>query len=408
MDSFPKTPKNKPKPLAGVKVLEMGQLLAGPFATVLLAWFGAEVIKIEPPGTGDPLRSWRTLHKGTSLWWYSLARNKKCITLDLRQKKGQEIARRLAERVDVIVENFKPGTLEKWGLGFADVKAINPRVIMARISGWGQTGPNAQKPGFAAVGEGVGGLRYLTGDRDRPPVRPNLSLGDSLTGLHAAFGILTALYHRDAQGGGTGQVVDVAIYESVFNMMESTIPEYDKAGVIREREGTRLSGIVPTGTYPCRDGVYVIIGANGDNLFKRFMLAIGRPDMASDPRFEHNDDRVPWADEIDRAISDWTRRWPSAEVVRVLEGAAVPVGPINSAKDMMMDPHFHARGLFQEADLGDGDKVRLPAIMPQLTETPGGMEWPGPKLGEHNREVYGGLLGYSDEEIATLAAAGII
>jgi crotonobetainyl-CoA:carnitine CoA-transferase CaiB-like acyl-CoA transferase len=408
MDSFPKTPKNKPKPLAGVKVLEMGQLLAGPFATVLLAWFGAEVIKIEPPGTGDPLRSWRTLHKGTSLWWYSLARNKKCITLDLRQKKGQEIARRLAERVDVIVENFKPGTLEKWGLGFADVKAINPRVIMARISGWGQTGPNAQKPGFAAVGEGVGGLRYLTGDRDRPPVRPNLSLGDSLTGLHAAFGILTALYHRDAQGGGTGQVVDVAIYESVFNMMESTIPEYDKAGVIREREGTRLSGIVPTGTYPCRDGVYVIIGANGDNLFKRFMLAIGRPDMASDPRFEHNDDRVPWADEIDRAISDWTRRLPSAEVVRVLEGAAVPVGPINSAKDMMMDPHFHARGLFQEADLGDGDKVRLPAIMPQLTETPGGMEWPGPKLGEHNREVYGGLLGYSDEEIATLAAAGII
>jgi len=408
MDSFPKTPKNKPKPLAGVKVLEMGQLLAGPFATVLLAWFGAEVIKIEPPGTGDPLRSWRTLHKGTSLWWYSLARNKKCITLDLRQKKGQEIARRLAERVDVIVENFKPGTLEKWGLGFADVKAINPRVIMARISGWGQTGPNAQKPGFAAVGEGVGGLRYLTGDRDRPPVRPNLSLGDSLTGLHAAFGILTALYHRDAQGGGTGQVVDVAIYESVFNMMESTIPEYDKAGVIREREGTRLSGIVPTGTYPCRDGVYVIIGANGDNLFKRFMLAIGRPDMASDPRFEHNDDRVPWADEIDRAISDWTRRWPSAEVVRVLEGAAVPVGPINSAKDMMMDPHFHARGLFQEADLGDGDKVRLPAIMPQLTETPGGMEWPGPKLGEHNREVYGGLLGYSDEEIARLAAAGII
>jgi len=408
MDSFPKTPKNKPKPLAGVKVLEMGQLLAGPFATVLLAWFGAEVIKIEPPGTGDPLRSWRTLHKGTSLWWYSLARNKKCITLDLRQKKGQEIARRLAERVDVIVENFKPGTLEKWGLGFADVKAINPRVIMARISGWGQTGPNAQKPGFAAVGEGVGGLRYLTGDRDRPPVRPNLSLGDSLTGLHAAFGILTALYHRDAQGGGTGQVVDVAIYESVFNMMESTIPEYDKAGVIREREGTRLSGIVPTGTYPCRDGVYVIIGANGDNLFKRFMLAIGRPDMASDPRFEHNDDRVPWADEIDRAISDWTRRWPSAEVVRVLEGAAVPVGPINSAKDMMMDPHFHARGLFQEADLGDGDKVRLPAIMPQLTETPGGMEWPGPTLGEHKREVYGGLLGYSDEEIATLAAAGII
>jgi crotonobetainyl-CoA:carnitine CoA-transferase CaiB-like acyl-CoA transferase len=408
MDSSSKTPKSKAKPLAGVKVLEMGQLLAGPFATVLLAWFGAEVIKIEPPGTGDPLRSWRTLHKGTSLWWYSLARNKKCITLDLRQKKGQEIARRLAKRVDVIVENFKPGTLEKWGLGFKDVKAINPRVIMARISGWGQTGPNAQKPGFAAVGEGVGGLRYVTGDRDRPPVRPNLSLGDSLTGLHAAFGILTALYHRDALGAGTGQVVDVAIYESVFNMMESTIPEYDKAGVIREREGTRLSGIVPTGTYACKDGVYVIIGANGDNLFKRFMVAIGRPEMAGDPRFEHNDDRVPWAEEIDQAISDWTLRFPSAEVVRILEAAAVPVGPINSARDMMADPHFQARGLFEEADLGDGDKVRLPAIVPQLTETPGGMEWPGPKLGAHNREVYGEMLGYSDEEIATLAATGII
>jgi crotonobetainyl-CoA:carnitine CoA-transferase CaiB-like acyl-CoA transferase len=408
MDSPPQTLTNKPKPLAGMKVLEMGQLLAGPFATLLLAWFGAEVIKIEPPGTGDPLRSWRTLHNGTSLWWYSLARNKKCITLDLRQKKGQEIARRLAARADVIVENFKPGTLEKWELGPDDIKAINPRAIMARISGWGQTGPNAHKPGFAAVGEGVGGLRYVTGDRDRPPVRPNLSLGDSLTGLHAALGILTALYHRDAKGAGTGQVVDVAIYESVLNMMESTIPEFDKAGVIREREGTRLSGIVPTGTYLCGDGVYVIIGANGDNLFKRFMVAISRPDMASDPRFEHNDDRVPWADEIDQAISDWTQRLPSAEVIRILETAAVPVGPIYSAKDMMADAHFQARELFQRVDLGDGDKVALPAISPRLTETPGGMEWPGPKLGAHNQEIYGDLLGYSDEEIEKLTASGII
>jgi len=400
--------QSKQKPLAGVKVLEMGQLLAGPFATVLLAWFGAEVIKIEPPGTGDPLRSWRTLHKGTSLWWYSLARNKKCITLDLRQKRGQEIARQLAERVDVIVENFKPGTLEKWGLGFEDVKTINPRVIMARISGWGQTGPYAHKPGFAAVGEGVGGLRYVTGDRDRPPVRPNLSLGDSLTGLHAAFGILTALYYRDAKGANTGQIVDVAIYESVLNMMESTIPEYDKAGVIREREGTRLSGIVPTGTYPCNDGVYVIIGANGDNLFKRLMAAIGRVEMANDPRFTHNDDRVPWADEIDQAISEWTQGLSSAEVIRALENTAVPVGPIYSAKDMMADPHFQSRGLFQEVDLGDGDKVKLPAISPRLTETPGGIEWPGPKLGAHNHEIYGGLLGYGDEEINKLVAAGII
>ena len=408
MESPPQTPDKKPKPLAGVKVLEMGQLLAGPFATLLLAWFGAEVIKIEPPGTGDPLRTWRTLHKGTSLWWYSLARNKKCITLDLRQKRGQDIARQLAKRVDVIVENFKPGTLEKWGLGSEDIKAINPRAIMARISGWGQTGPYAHKPGFAAVGEGVGGLRYVTGDRDRPPVRPNLSLGDSLTGLHAAFGILTALYYRDAKGAGTGQVVDVAIYESVLNMMESTIPEFDKAGVIREREGTRLSGVVPTGTYPCQNGVHVIIGANTDNLFKRFMTAIGRPDMASDPRFEHNDDRVPWADEIDQAISQWTQRLPSTQVIKTLESVAVPVGPIYSAKDMMADEHFQSRGLFQEADLGGGDKVTLPAISPRLTETPGGMNWPGPKLGEHNREIYAGLLSYSDQEIAALTAAGII
>jgi len=408
MDSSSKLPENNAKPLDGVKVVEMGQLLAGPFAAMLLAWFGAEVIKIEPPGTGDPLRSWRTLYKGTSLWWYSLARNKKCITLDLRNKKGQEIATQLAKRADVVVENFKPGTLEKWGLGFAELRAANPGLIMARISGWGQTGPNAGKPGFAAVGEGVGGLRYVTGDRDRPPVRPNLSLGDSLTGLHAAFGILTALYHRDAHGTRSGQVVDVAIYESVFNMMESTIPEYDKAGVIREREGTRLSGIVPTGTYACSDGVYVIIGANGDSLFRRLMTAMGRAEMAGDPRFEHNDDRVLCADEIDRAIAEWTAHLPSGEVVRILEEAAVPVGPIYSAKDMMADPHFLARGLFQEADLGDGDKVRLPAISPKLTETPGGMEWPGPKLGAHNQEVYGGLLGYSDEEIGKLAAEGII
>jgi succinyl-CoA---D-citramalate CoA-transferase len=397
-----------PKPLEGLKILEMGQLLAGPFATLLLAWFGAEVIKVELPETGDPLRTWRALHKGTALWWYALNRNKKCITLDLRVPKGQEIARQLASRVDVVLENFKPGTLEKWGLGYEDLKKVNPGLVMARISGWGQTGPSAHKPGFAAVAEGVGGLRFVTGDPDRPPVRANLSLGDSLAGLHAALGILMAVYYRDIRHSGKGQVVDVAIYEAVFNMMESMVPEFDKAGVVRQRQGTRLSGIVPTGTYPCADGVYIIIGANSDSIFKRLMHAMGRADMADDPRFEHNDDRVRHADEIDQAITDWTSQNRSADVVRILEEATVPVGPIYSVKDMMADPHFQARGLFDEVELGPGDKVKLGAVMPQLTETPGGMEWVGPQLGAHNRDVYGGMLGYSDEEIARLLADGVI
>ena len=398
----------RPKPLEGLKILDMGQLLAGPFATVLLAWFGAEVIKIEPPGTGDPLRTWRALHNGTALWWSLLGRNKKCVTLNLRSQKGQEIARQLASRVDVVLENFKPGTLEKWGLGYEDLKKINPRLIMARISGWGQTGPNAHKPGFAAVAEGVGGLRFVTGDPDRPPVRPNLSLGDSLAGLHAALGILMAVYYRDIRNSGKGQVIDVAIYEAVYNMMEATVPEFDKAGVIRQRQGTRLSGIVPTGTYPCKDGIYIIIGGNSDNIFKRMMNAMGRPDMANDPRFAHNNDRVQHADEIDQAIMDWTSQNLSTDVVRILEAATVPVGPIYSVKDMLADPHFQARGLFEEVELSPGDKVMFPAIQPRLTETPGGMDWVGPKLGAHNRDVYGGMLGYSDEEISKLVADGVI
>jgi len=262
-------------PLAGVKVLELGQLIAGPFATAFLAWFGAEVIKAEPPGTGDPLRTWRVVHNGTSLWWHLMARNKKCVTLNLRVPEGQKIARELAKKVDVVIENFRPGTLEKWGLGYEELKKENPGLILARISGYGQTGPYAQRPGFAAVAEAFGGLRYVTGEPDRPPVRPNLSLGDSVAGLHAALGILMALYHRDAKGG-SGQVIDVALYEAVLNLMEGTIPEYDKAGVKREREGMRLTGIVPSGTYPCADGAYIVIGANGESIFRRFMTATGR------------------------------------------------------------------------------------------------------------------------------------
>ena len=394
-------------PLAGVRVLELGQLIAGPFATALLAWFGAEVIKVEPPGTGDPLRSWRVVHNGTSLWWYTMARNKKCVTLNLRKPEGQAVARDLAREADVLLENFRPGTLEKWGLGYEALRQINPRLILARISGYGQTGPYAHKPGFAAVAEAVGGLRYVTGEAGRPPVRPNLSLGDSVAGLHAALGILMALYHRDAHGG-SGQVIDVALYEAVLNLMESVVAEYDKAGVVREREGMRLTGIVPSGTYPCRDGAYVVIGGNSDSIFKRFMLAIGREDLATDPRLAENKGRALFINEIEDAIAAWTRERPASEVIRILEQAEVPIGPINSAREMLADSQFHARGMFEEVDLGGSDIVRFPAVAPKLSETPGGTRWIGPALGAHNREVYGRLLGYSEEKIRSLEAAGVI
>ena len=396
------------KALEGLRILEMGQLLAGPFASVLLAWFGADVIKIEPPGVGDPLRTWRALHKGTALWWYILGRNKKCITVNLRVPKGQAIARRLVEKVDVVLENFKPGTMEKWNLGYEDLKRINPRIIMARVSGWGQTGPYSPKPGFASVAEGVGGLRYVTGYPDRPPVRPNLSLGDSLAGLHTALGILMAVYHRDVAGTGCGQVIDVAIYEAVFNMMEGIVPEYDKCGIIREREGTRLSGIVPTGTYSCKDGKFIIIGGNSDSIFKRLMHAMHRPEMAADPRFEHNNDRVEHEQEIEQAIIAWTRQQSFEEALRVLEEARVPAGPIYSVADMLQDPHFQERGLFEEVTLEDGSTVKLPTFAPKLCATPGGTEWIGPALGAHNQEILGGLLGFSQQELDELAAAGVI
>lgn len=395
------------KPLEGLRVLEMGQLLAGPFASVLLAWFGAEVIKIEPPVVGDPLRTWRVLYKGTSLWWYILGRNKKCVTVNLRKPKGRDIIRKLIKEVDVVLENFKPGTMEKWGLGYEELKGINPRIIMARVSGWGQTGPNSPKAGFASVAEAVGGLRFVTGYPDLPPVRPNLSLGDSLAGLHAALGILAAVYNRDVRGGG-GQVVDVAIYESVFNMLEGMVPEYDKCGIVREREGTRLKGIVPTGTYPCKDGKYVVIGGNGDSIFKRLCLAMNRADMASDRRFEHNNDRVEHAKEIEDAIADWTKQHDLKDLVAKLEQSDVPVGPIYSVADMLQDPHFQARELFEECELPDGTSVKLPTMVPKLIDTPGGTKWIGPALGEHNREILGKMLGFTEQELQQLAAEGII
>ena len=398
----------KEMPLAGLKILEMGQLLAGPFASVLLAWFGAEVIKIEPPGIGDPLRAWRKRHNGTSLWWYILGRNKKCITLNLRSPKGQEIARQLVSKVDVVLENFKPGTMERWDLGYERLKEINSKVIMARVSGWGQSGPNSHKPGYASVAEGVGGLRYVLGYPDRPPVRANLSLGDTLAGLHAALGILMAVYHRDVKATGEGQILDVAIYETVFNMMESMVPEYDMCGIVRERQGSKLTGIVPTNTYQCSDKKYLIIGGNGDSIFKRLMQAIGRPEMGDDPRLTHNNDRVEHEEEIDRVIAEWTARHTYDEALAILESAGVPAGPINSIQDIMNDPHFLARGMFENASLPDGSTVKLPAFSPKLSKTPGGCNWIGPELGAHNQEIYQDLLGMSEEDVTALHEEGVI
>lgn len=395
------------RPLDGVRVLELGQLIAGPFAASLLGYFGAEVIKVEPPGRGDPLRGWRVLKNGTSLWWRSLGRNKKCITLNLRSQEGRDLARKLAHTADVLIENFRPGTMEKWDLGPEALKAANPGLIYARISGFGQTGPYAERPGFASVCEGLGGLRYLNGFPGETPVRPNLSLGDSLAGLHAAFGILLALMERKKTPEGAGQVVDVAIYEAVFNMLEAVVPEYDGAGVVREPSGSTVTGIVPTNTYRCGDGRFVVIGGNADSIFRRLMHAAGRSDMADDPRLTDNAGRVAHEKEIDEAITAWTQTLDSSEVLARLAEAAVPSGPIHSAADMFEDPQFQARGLFEEIRV-DGEPLRVPALIPFLSDTPGRTDWGGPAVGAHNDEVFGGTLGLSEAEIESLRERGVI
>jgi crotonobetainyl-CoA:carnitine CoA-transferase CaiB-like acyl-CoA transferase len=395
------------RPLEGLRVLELGQLLAGPFAGVLLAWFGADVIKVEPPEGGDPLRTWRQMHHGTALWWYSLARNKRCVTANLREPEGRALVKRLVAHCDVVIENFRPGRMEEWGLGFEELKAVNPRVLMARVSGYGQTGPYAPKPGYASVAEGYGGLRYVTGFPDRPPARANLSLGDSIAGLHAALGILTAVYHRDVRGG-QGQVIDVAIFEGILNLMESVVPEYATYGIVRERHGSKVTGIVPSNSYACADGKFIIIGGNGDSIFKRLMIAAGRRDLAEDPRLARNDGRVRHEQEIDGAITAWTSAHPFAVVLAALEEAGVPAGPIYSVADQVQDPHFQARGLFEQVTLPDGERVTVTTFAPQLSETPGETRWPGPPLGAHNRDVYGGLLGLSDGELDDLKTRGVI
>jgi len=406
-------------PMAGIKVLELGTLIAGPFCARMLAEFGAEVIKIEAPGEGDPIRKWRVLKDGNSLWWYVQSRNKKSITLNMKDKRAQEIARRLALDADIIIENYRPGVLEKWNLGFDQLKAINPAAIMVRLSGYGQTGPLRDAPGFGAIGESMGGLRYVSGHPDRPPVRIGISIGDSVASLHGAIGALMALRHRDATGGrwngksgaeceaGQGQMVDVALYEAVFNMMESLVPEYDHAGVVRERTGGALPGIVPSNTYTTGDGENIVIAGNGDAIFKRLMSAIGRQDMADDPALANNAGRVPATQAIDEAIQSWCSTQTIDAALAVLQGADVPVSKIYSVRDMMHDPQFLARQMFEQHMFKDGTSIKLPAVTPKLSETPGATRWIGPELGEHTDDVLK-TLGYSDQEIADFRNEGVL
>lgn len=394
------------RPLEGLRVIEMGQLLAGPFTGTILAYFGAEVIKVEPPG-GDPIRGWRLLRDGTSLWYRSLGRNKKSVTLDLKSERGRELAGQLIDTADVVIENFRPGSMEKWGLGPEQARERNPALVYARISGYGQTGPYASKPGYASVTEGFGGFRYLNGEPGKAPVRPNMSMGDTVAAIHAALGITMALIQRAKPGSGQGQVVDVALYESIFNLMEGIVPEFDGAGVIREPSGTTVTGIVPTNTYRCDDDKYVVIGGNGDSIFKRLMVAAGRSDMAENPAMADNAGRVEHEPEIDEALALWCAAHSSVHIINTLEEVRVPVGPIYSVEDMMSDPQYRARGMFEQVEI-NGEPLKIPAILPKLDSTPGRTSWPGSEIGSHNDEVLRGILQLDDAQIAQLQSEGVV
>lgn len=374
--------------LQGLKVLELGQLIAGPFAGKTLADFGADVIKIEPVEGGDPLRTWRLLREGTSVWWEVQSRNKRSVALDLRSAEGQQAVRALAAEADVLIENFKPGTMEGWGLGWEALHAANPKLIMLRVSGYGQTGPYRDKPGFGVLGEAMGGLRHLTGEPGRVPVRCGVSIGDTLAALHGVIGVLMALRHREVNGG-QGQVVDVALYESVFNVMESLLPEYDAFGAVRGAAGSALPGIAPSNAYRCGDGAYVLIGGNGDGIFKRLMRAIGRADLADDPGLARNDGRVARVAEIDAAIEAWTQQRPIADVLIALDAAAVPAGRIYTVADIAADPQYQARDMILQTQDADGRPLKVPGIVPKLSDTPGRLRTPAPRLGEHGAQVLG-------------------
>ncbi|MFS2156126.1 CaiB/BaiF CoA transferase family protein [Pseudomonas sp. Pseusp122] len=377
-------------PLEGIKVVEMGQLIAGPFAAKILAEFGAEVIKIEPPVTGDPLRKWRLLHDGTSVWWAAQSRNKQSVTLDLRQAQAHDVVKSLIKDADILIENFRPGTLEKWGLGWDELSAINPGLVMLRVSGYGQTGPYRDLPGFGVIGEAMGGLRHLSGEPGRTPVRVGVSIGDSLSALHGVIGVLLALRHRE-QNAGAGQQVDVALYESVFNMMESLIPEYSVFGTVREPAGSSLPGIAPTNAYRCQDGKYALIAGNGDSIYRRLMEKIGRLDLADDPELAQNDGRVRHVARIDAAISTWTAERSLDDVLAALKEANIPSGKIYDAADIATDPHYLAREMLLPGTLDDGTPVTLPGIVPKLSATPGRIQSRAPALGQHTDSVLEGL-----------------
>ena len=393
-------------PLSGIKVVEIGTLIAAPFAARMMAEFGAEVIKIEAMGQGDPLRKWRKLHEGTSLWWYLQSRNKKSLALDLKSPEGLDLIKQLLGDADVLIENLRPGGLEKLGLGWDVLHALNPKLTLVRISGYGQTGPYRDRPGFGAIGEAMGGIRYTTGNLDSPPARVGVSLGDSLASLHGVIGALMSLL-RVKTGQGDGQIVDVSLAESVFNLMESLVPEYDMLGHVRERSGGALPGIAPSNTYLTADGAYVVIAGNSDPIYKRLMTTIGRADLAEAPEFAHNDGRAAKSGLLDAAITHWTSSLPIEQVLSALEAAEVPAGRIYSVADIVGDPHYQARDMLLNAELPGGVSVKMPGIVPKLSETPGGVNWQGPTLGQHTDDILGSL-GLTGADIQRLKTAGVV
>ena len=391
--------------LAGLRVVEMGQLIAGPFCGKTLGEFGADVVKIEAPSSGDPLRNWRLLQDGTSVWWQVQSRNKRSVALDLRATEGQDIARALIAEADVLIENFRPGTLEGWGMGWEELRALNPGLVMLRISGYGQTGPYRDLPGFGAIGEAMGGLRHLTGEPGRVPVRVGVSIGDTLAALHGTIGVLLALYHRKAHGG-PGQVIDVALHEAVFNVMESLLPEYSAFGAVREAAGSALPGIAPSNAYRCVDG-YVLIAGNGDSIFRRLMQVVGRPDLATAADLQGNAGRVARVEELDAAIGEWTLTRPIAEVLAQLGEARVPAGKVYTARDIHEDPHYRARDMILRQTTRDGHEIDVPGIVPKLSLTPGTVRSPAPRLGEDTDAVLR-EAGLTTEQITLLRAKGAI
>lgn len=394
------------RPLDGIRVVEMGSLIAGPFAGKTLGDFGADVIKIEPPSQGDPLRSWRTKDGETSMWWHVQARNKKSVTLDLRKPEGQEIARKLILEADVVIENFRPGTMEKWGLDYESLSQENPGLIMLRISGYGQSGPLRDRTGYGVVAEAMGGFRYITGMPGQPPVRPGISIGDSLSALHGVIGIMMALYNRIAHSG-KGQVIDVALYESVFNMMEGAVPEFDRLGMVREPAGSSLQGIAPTNAYPDKDGRYFLIAGNGDSIFPRLMSLIGRDDLGTEPELARNPGRVLNQERIDNAIAEWSSKLSMDDALEQLAKAGVPAGKIFTVKDIVEDEQYQAREMIREIQLDDGSRLKVPGVVPKLSHTPGNFEGGGPELGQHTDSVLK-ELGLSAAEIEALKQQEII